>query len=284
MRATAVGGAIALLTVTLAARPAAAGGPVEITACTTITEPGSYVVVNNLQPAQPGDCLVIQAHFITIDLNGFVITGATDGGVKKGVGIGTFNIFAYKGVAIHHGTVTNFRDGVLVRSQDVRIERVRAVDNAENGIKVDACSSCPAGLRGDALIKDCIASSNGKSGIVTGRSSLIQHSVASDNAGDGIVTGDAALVQDSVASDNVGDGIVVGGDGGVVTGCVAKYNFGTGIKASRSTLIGNTASANAENGIAIECPSALMGNTALANQDSNLYQNGGGCTLAHNAF
>ena len=41
-------------------------GPTQIKSCGTLSEPGSYVVVQNLTAT--GDCLVIAADFVTIDL------------------------------------------------------------------------------------------------------------------------------------------------------------------------------------------------------------------------
>jgi hypothetical protein len=41
--------------------------------CQTISQPGSYELTDNL--TTNGDCLVITADFVTIDLAGFTITG-----------------------------------------------------------------------------------------------------------------------------------------------------------------------------------------------------------------
>jgi hypothetical protein len=48
-------------------------GPTEIEKCQTISEPGSYKLVNNLVAASGADCLVITADNVTIDLAGFSI-------------------------------------------------------------------------------------------------------------------------------------------------------------------------------------------------------------------
>ena len=44
-----------------------------ISKCGTISKPGSYVLTRNLTAI--GDCLVVAANFVTIDLGGWVITG-----------------------------------------------------------------------------------------------------------------------------------------------------------------------------------------------------------------
>jgi len=54
-------------------------GPTEIEKCGTIDKPGSYKLVNDIAPTPStspnGDCLVITASFVTIDLAGFTISG-----------------------------------------------------------------------------------------------------------------------------------------------------------------------------------------------------------------
>jgi hypothetical protein len=66
---------IAVLTglmVTASAGPAMAG-PEGIKNCRTISQPGAYVVERSLSAA--GDCLVLAASNVSIDLGGFTIIG-----------------------------------------------------------------------------------------------------------------------------------------------------------------------------------------------------------------
>jgi hypothetical protein len=53
-------------------------GPIGIEKCQTISQPGSYKLVNNLTFNGPsgGTCLSITANFVTIDLAGFTMTGS----------------------------------------------------------------------------------------------------------------------------------------------------------------------------------------------------------------
>ena len=57
---------------------AKAASPIPITACQSITATGYYQVQNALSSAG-GDCLVIQASNVTLDLNGYAISGAGTG-------------------------------------------------------------------------------------------------------------------------------------------------------------------------------------------------------------
>ena len=63
--------ALASLAAVLASLPAWAG-PTEITQCQTISQPGSYVLANNLGPELfNGPCLNITVGNVSIDLAGF---------------------------------------------------------------------------------------------------------------------------------------------------------------------------------------------------------------------
>jgi len=230
---------------------ALAAGPTEITACTTITEPGSYVLVNNLSPPLPGDCIVIAADYVTIDLHGFVITGLPDksSGSKFGIGIGTASPpppsvadnGKRRGVTLHDGTIVGFMHGVHLQSEDVRIQRIRSINNAGDGIVVLPCALCAELLHGGGLVSDCDASWNG------------------------------------------GDGIVVWGFGAVITRNVAIENKGAGITTKRATVTANVANNNGTFGISADCPSTVAENTADSNSSSNLDLIGAGCVAAHNA-
>ena len=75
-------------------------GPKEISACTAIAKTGSCVLSKNLYGE--GDCLVVVADFVTVDLNGFTIAGK---GVGSGVRAGSESI---KGPTIRNGTIRHF--------------------------------------------------------------------------------------------------------------------------------------------------------------------------------
>jgi len=62
---------------------AQAAAATQISSCMMITEPGAYELVQNLQ-AWSGDCLMVQADFVTIDLKGFGIFGSGQYGTAVG--------------------------------------------------------------------------------------------------------------------------------------------------------------------------------------------------------
>jgi len=84
-------------------------GPIEIEKCQTISQPGSYKLVNNLTgPLNAnGECLVMTTGFVNIDLAGFLISGS---GTGRGAGISTTPPPAaiLGGIAVRNGSISNF--------------------------------------------------------------------------------------------------------------------------------------------------------------------------------
>jgi hypothetical protein len=148
----------------------ASAAPRAITSCRTITLSGSYILTKNLDAV--GNCLVIEADNVTIDLDGYTISG--DG---TGIGI-TDGGAGRKNIAIRNGVITNFEAGVGLSflSSGCVVERVRASQNSVYGIV--------AGRR--AIVRDCIASGNGNIGIFGMMGSLITGNVAFDNGTTGL--------------------------------------------------------------------------------------------------
>ena len=232
-----------LLVLGVATVPRAAAAPAELSSCQTIHSPGAYVVTQNLSDSA-GDCLLLEADQVTIDLNGFAVSGAGSGIASAGGGTRLLT-------AIRNGTVVGGTHGIgLGSGRSTMVERVRA--RGGNGWAIQ--------LAEEAAVRDCIAVDGGN-GIHVGASSLVVGNIASDNGGTGIMAGGTSVVRENTASRNGGDGLVAGGG---------------------STLTGNTASLNDGAGIKATCPSAVVANTATGNGQGNIVASGQGCTRAHN--
>ncbi len=230
-------------------------GPTRISACTTITSSGAYVVTQNLTTA--GTCLVVQADFVTLDLGGFTLTG---GGTLGTSGI-TDNVLARQGIVVRNGTVTNFADGIfLSQSGGSVVERVRAIGNAGNGIFIGAGSTVTGNT----------ASGNGGNGIIAGADSTVTGNTANRNGLAGI-TAAVSTITGNTANANSGSGIA-GTFSMTISNNTASVNTGLGIfffacaPTNVSTLIGNTAQGN-NGGV----PNPNTSSTA-------------GCVTANNAF
>ena len=144
----------AYATQAVAAPPKPAKGPTEIEECGVIDESGSYVLVNNLTAI--GDCLVVVTDFVSIDLQGFTITG--DGpvlvnfndpavlegaipGTGTGIVDGQIPPQASDGITVRNGQITGFNIGInLGNGEGHVIEQVHAFVNSNIGIRVGQSS------------------------------------------------------------------------------------------------------------------------------------------------
>ena len=167
-------------------------GPTQIKSCGTLSEPGSYVVVQNLTAT--GDCLVIAADFVTIDLGGFTLTG-------NGTGEGITDQFGgHVGVVVRNGTVTNFVFGVRIATGSrLTIEGIRAVSNIGLGMSIGM----------NSIVKGNTVSGNGSIGISADTGSIVTGNIASDNGDDGIAVESGSTVSGNTSTNNTVYGIDV---------------------------------------------------------------------------
>src|SRR5436190_12036737 len=215
--------------------------PTPITTCTTLTRPGSYVLANNLVAA--GDCLVVAAQFVTIDLAGFVIAG-------NGTGTGLQATGLRLGISISNGTIARFFNGVDLQNTatNVYVEKMRFVGNSNVGLDL-----------GDAaIVKDSVFSQNGTAARIGFRS----------------------VVRDNTSNSNQ-VGFIIGG-GSTVVGNVASINTAHGfIVSNGSSIVNNSSLGNTGFGMYVVCPSNIIENTSTVN-GTNLQLEGSGCSSTSN--
>ena len=235
---------VSLVAVSLTATTVIADSPKKITRCKTITQPGSYLVTRNLKAT--GDCIVIRADFVTIDLNGFVLVGN-----EIGDGI-TDDCQEHNGIEVRNGSVTGFNTGIhLPLSANCVVERIRATDNTLVGIHThDGCT-----------VNGNVASFNGQNGIRADDSSIVSDNVTRGNGFQGIIAQIGSLVSGNTSSRNGADGIKVD---------------------RHCLLIGNNAYSNGANGLNVDCPTNIINNTATSNRNANLRLSGNGCETTNN--
>jgi parallel beta-helix repeat protein len=215
---------------------------------------GSYILTANLTAT--GDCLVVTAHFVTINLGGFTISGnGTGRGIWDGLDIAGTRL----GVAIRGpGTIQNFATGIDLRqTTGAVVTGVRVSRNAGRGMDIGQGS----------LVRGNVADRNGPEGTQPG----------------GIAVARNSLVAGNTASENLGFGILVSGasaGNSLVTGNTASHNSSTGLAvAAQSAISNNTASSNFYDGLSVACPSNVVANTAADNVGLNLSTFGIGCQL-----
>ncbi len=257
----------------------AAGFPI------TISAEGSYRLTGNLTVSDPNlDGLVVTAAGVTVDFNGFALSGpATGSGSGSGVtGTGTDGADAIRST-FRNGTIRGFRSLAiaLAGASQVRVDDMGIDSNAGGGLET--------GERGK-LHGNNVSDNTGSaftSGIVAGASSTVSGNVVTGNPGGGIQAGSNSLVSgNTISGASAGVGITAG-DGTVVSdnsvtgsqgpgvscalGCVIRGNAvysngGAGIlESGQSTIAGNSSRENTLEGIHAGAAASISGNVVSSN-------------------
>lgn len=186
-----------------------------------ITQSGSYYLTQNFSILGLFDdlhAIEIAANNVTIDLNGFSLTGlsgalsgiVTDGG-------------DYHGITIRNGTIQSFNYGIdLDRNDgtDVMIEDLKVFNNEFTGI-----------LLTSGHVRRCIVKDNGLTGIEVTSNAIIEGCTSSDNDRHGIDVGVVSIVRDCIVRSNFNDGIQVSSSCIVRDNVVTSSGIQTGINA-----------------------------------------------------
>jgi hypothetical protein len=221
-------------------------GPQQIRRCGTISRSGSYELGRNLDAV--GDCLVITADYVTVDLGGFTVSGNTTG---RGIVALIDGETDRKAITVRNGMVRSFATGVdLSNAVLAMAERLTVSENSDTGVSVG----------GWAQVRDCLAQGNG-TGISTGASTVLTRNVATFNTGIGIRTGYNCTVIENIAQENGIHGFQV---------------------SNGSNVFSNTSSAHLGAGFQVSCPGNLMGNTASFNSPAYDLSSPGLCNFVNN--
>lgn len=188
-----------------------------------ITQPGSYYLSSNVTGAASLNGIIIQADNVTIDLNGFSLTGTAT---------------SADGVSLS-GTRTN----VTIKNGTIRGWGGEGIDAADDT---------------NVQVRDINLSGNASDGVVTGPNSIITSCAAASNLGDGFQVGEGSVVHactatlNGVAGFNVpgsGSGGTPGMGGASISHCSATRNVGNGIQGAHTAVISCTLSYNGLNGV-----------------------------------
>lgn len=202
-------------------------GPIAISRCRAIDQPGSYRLVDNLRAT--GNCLSISAEAVTIDLGGFAITGSGTGTAIVGKPAKAGTIPPARTV-VRNGDISNF---ALATNVSGTVENLRVTANTR-GIFV-----------GVGIVRNNIVQFNNAAGI------RIADGVVAGNLlvanGTGIVVEEAGVVTGNQAAGNK-IGIDVKGTGSTLIGNIADGNSEIGMRVGcPSNLTDNTAIGNPRN-------------------------------------
>jgi hypothetical protein len=225
-----------------------------------IDQPGSYRLTSNLsQPDADTDVIRIWTDNVTLDLNGFAMTGANEcvfvsgppasvncSGNGNGFGVHANGLH----ISVRNGSITGMGNGCLwVLGQRSQVDDLSVGHCGGIGIQIGigtVSRVASANNRADGIqafegsVADSVARGNGGVGVVL--SGTVKNTVAVENAQAGIAMY-LGVVAGSYATGNAGYGIDI--NSGTVTASSMVGNNGEGLRASGAvTYSGNALSGN----------------------------------------
>lgn len=188
--------AAAPLLLSLAAFTQEALAVTDISTCRTIGTSGSFRLTKNL--SAKGDCLLVTANRVEIDLQGHTIRGDS-------TGFGVRDVFGQPlqfAITVRNGIIANFAFGVDLRStQGAVVEQLRVVETGTTGIQlfsgrvrsnvvfdVDALGGIS--VTEAAVVSDNFVSRVGQIGILVGDGSSVVGNSVSDVGRQGVFVSD----------------------------------------------------------------------------------------------
>jgi len=260
-----------------------------------ITAPGSYYLAGNVTGVAGKKGIEIGTSDVTIDLMGFEMQGVQ--GSLAGVGV---SVASASGIEVRNGVVRGWGgEGIDLNTNSpsgLRVEAIRALGNTGAGIFVST----------HAIVSNCVAQSNGSTGIraefssnITGCSSSfnsvngfasggISNSfvscMATGNINDGFSLTDRSEVAECTASGNAHDGISTSAEG-IITGNLCAGNSGAGIRVlgADNRVESNNCLSNSIGLGLYSSGSFVAHNTCSGNTTYNYYSSGGNVMLGVNA-
>jgi|GEM_PF-1212356 hypothetical protein len=232
----------------------------------TITNSGSYYLTTNLGGASGQNGIMVQASGVTLDLEGFALTGVA--GSLQGVSVG----LPVQNFALYNGTISGWGgNGVGSGSAaNSDFQHLRISNNGGTGLVAGFSST----------INACVVTANGSAGISAGEASTISGCVARTNLGDGIVVSVACLVENNTCDGNGNGGTSAGihalGTANRIEGNLSAFNNGRGFAADgiRNLIVKNSARGNTGPDYAI----------AASNNYGQLYLNPGDAFTNNNPW
>ncbi len=258
---------VALVGLSLGVMVPAASAATSISACPfTITVPGNYEVTKNLT-ATGTSCIKVHSDNVAIDLKGHTIKGDKTEG-NDGI---TDNCFGESGVAISHGKIMDFDDGIdFCSGRDISIDQVDSSDNAGDGIDIEGSDNTFTFVKADRngglgidndssgdLFSNVEASNNKDSGIIVDDENGFTKVTASHNGDNGLdLTGTDNIITYTTANDNGEDGMFFDDFDNRVANSVANDNKTDGIDmpfGGDNEVIKSTTNHNGTDGVFIKC-------------------------------
>jgi len=221
-----------------------------------INEPGAYYLIGDIDEAPMKHGIEIASAGVTLDLEGFTITGAAgsldaihvSAGIPLQIVIRNGFIESWDGdgidAAIANGAHIEGIDILLCQGGGIRVGD-RAL------VRACAVAFCASGIwtGNDASITDCrVSDMTSLTGFATQDGCSLERCVASGGAGDGMAIGNRGTLRSCVSRENGGVGFLVGAFSSMED-CAASQNGDIGISGFVVAMNGCNASENALAGI-----------------------------------
>lgn len=268
--------------------------PGNATSTFIISQPGSYYLDRNLTGQSGRNCISVTADNVTLDLNGFALTGVS--GALDGINVSTI-----RALTIRNGTVRGFPgsgifagnaigtrfenliisnntlDGIWPGAEAI-VSRVHARENSRDGfnlggrtgiqISESQAISNRVGFEGTGastvIYRNCIARTNRSDGFRSVNSQF-EGCSALGNTGNGFVSAEKVIYRSCNSDNNGGRGFSLNFDN-LVVNCSAVSNAGIGIGEPNVTnmrVIGSVTSLNGGGGIYLGGESSVIDSSAV---------------------
>ena len=238
-----------------------------------INSGGSYYLTANLIAGVGNNGITVNAHGVTIDLNGFALasfsgnTAITVAGAFRNLCVRNGTISGWSGNGIDAGAATNnvFED---LRFSDVTGTALKAGDNSVVTRCVFTSATAGGLVAGNGcVISHCAAAANGGVGIKTGESATVTACSSNNTSagGHGFDLGTGSVISNCSAEKNTGKGVVVASNS-AVTACAVFINHGIGIDAGTRSMVSHcTVEFGDDDGIRVANLSRVLENHCSGN-------------------
>jgi hypothetical protein len=194
-----------------------------------ISQPGSYYLIANVTGAAGKHGIEITSDNVTVDLNGFSMTGA------PGAFAAIANTTTVTGVAVKNGTIFNWPLGGVVLATG------RACLVAD--LNVTSVGGSAIQVQYNSVVRNCTVddplSLTTSAGIKTGCCTLVQgcHVQVSGTGADGIVVDDGCTVRDCVLNNITANGIRAIFTNNIIENCNVEIAGAAGITVSAGCTV-----------------------------------------------
>jgi hypothetical protein len=241
----------------------------------TISSPGSYYLAANITATGSTAGIIVSADNVTIDLNGFTVTGG-GGGTASGIKVPA----AQKNLCVRNGTLTgwSFHGVDAGNAVGSLYENLRLFHNNLTG-------AFGAGLQVGygSTVRACVAQSNNFDGFgVADGSTVVDCTAISNNQGDGFRLGAGCTIINCTSRTNGGNGISTREDCSVLHCTCSNNNFGNGILAYLGCTVADCTAGSNDVGITVDTGSSVHGCVARNNLTNGINATNS-CFLVGNA-